>query len=70
MKEEDEAKAKKRAEQKRLSEIAANRYLQVMSNTVPDIGFFGSNISGYNLSQTQSNINIGILQPMIYRSRV
>lgn len=42
MKEEDEAKAKKRAEQKRLSEIAADRYLQMMSSTVPDIGFFGS----------------------------
>lgn len=55
MKEEDEAKAKKRAEQKRLSEIAADRYLQMMSSTVPDIGFFGSIFSGYNLFQTPSN---------------
>lgn len=70
MKEEDEAKAKKRAEQKRLSEIAADRYLQVMSSTVPDIGFFGSIFSGYNLFQTPSNISIGISPSMIYRSRV
>lgn len=70
MKKEDEAKAKKRAEQKRLSEIAADRYLQMMSSTVPDIGFFGSNFSGYNLFQTPSNISIGISPSMIYRSRV
>lgn len=37
MKEEDEDKAKKREEQKRLSEIATDRYLQMMSSTVPDI---------------------------------
>jgi len=69
MKEEDEAKAKKREEQKRLDEITANRHLQVMFNTVPDIELLSSNISEYNLSQTQLNINFGILQPMIYRSK-
>ncbi|AGL01732.1 DUF6033 family protein [Desulfoscipio gibsoniae] len=46
MKEEDEAKAKKRAEEKRLNEIAQIKYLQFTSNAVPKIEILSSDISG------------------------
>ncbi|MGI6412548.1 MAG: DUF6033 family protein [Syntrophomonadaceae bacterium] len=60
MKEEDEAKAKKRAEQKRLSEIATDRYLQLVSSTVPEIGLLSSNVFEHYFSTIPSNIDASI----------
>lgn len=67
MKEEDEAKAKKRAEQKRLNEIATDRYLQLMSSTVPEIGLLSSNIFEQYFSTIPSNIDTNIFATSTHR---
>lgn len=68
MKEEDEAKAKKRAEEKKLNEIAQNRYWLLASNTVPKVEVLSSNISDHYYFQTLSNIDISLFPALMYHS--
>lgn len=69
MKEEDEAKAKKRAEEKRLNEIALNKYLQPISYAVPQLNILSSNNPEEYLFQTPANIDISTFQSLVYRSK-
>jgi hypothetical protein len=66
MKEEDEAKAKKRAEQKKLDEIASDRYLHLVTSKVPEVRFLGSDIFGDYFSTIPSNIDTGLFAASIY----
>lgn len=67
MKEEDEAKAKKRAEEQRLNEIALNKRLSLTPNTISTIQLLSSNMPEHYTFQTPSNIDTSIFQTLIYR---
>ena len=67
MKEEDEAKAKKRAEAKRLNEIALNKYIQPISYSTPQIDIFSSENPEKFLLQVPTNIDISAFQLLAYR---
>lgn len=67
MKEEDEAKAKKREEAKRLSEIVLNKYIQSISYSTPQIDILSSDNPGEFLFQTPTNVDISVFQSLAYR---
>ncbi len=70
MKEEDEAKAKKRAEEKRLNEIALNKHIQPILYSIPQIEILSlDNPRGY-LTQIPANIDISAFQSLMFRSRM
>jgi len=69
MKEEDEEKAKKRAEEKRLNEIALNKSVQPILYSAPQIGILSSD-SPRDYFQIPSNIDISMVQGLMYRSKI
>lgn len=69
MKEEDEAKAKKRAEEKRLNEIALNKHRQLISYKIPQVDILSSGNPKEYLFQIPSNIDISAFKLLMYRSK-
>lgn len=70
MKDEDEAKAKKRAEEKRLNEIALNKHIQPISYSIPQVEILSSGNPRDYLSQMLSNVDISAFQSLMLHSRM
>ena len=67
MKEEDEAKAKKREEEQRLNEIALNRHRQLFLYRVPQLNILSSNNLEEHFLNITDNVDISVSQLMAYR---
>jgi len=70
MKEEDEAKAKKRAEEKRLNEITLNKHVEPISYNIPQIEVLSLGNPMDYLLQIPSNVDISTFQSLKFRLRM